>query len=72
MKKYKIHWSVFNLFQDTQKEVSKLQTYVKTLTASTFIGTTWYEANTNHSLYIAMAGFAIDLILSGIYLEEKK
>lgn len=71
MKKYKVYFSIFNLFNDTQAEVVKLQTYIKTLTGVAS-GTTWYATNANGALYVAFCGFILDALLSCLYFEEVK
>jgi hypothetical protein len=70
MKKYKVTFSVFNLFNGTQPEVVKLQTYVKTLTG-TIAGTTWFTTKMEYGVYVAVIGFVLDAVLACIYLEEK-
>ena len=71
MKKYKIHFSIFNLFADSQAEVVKLQTYVKGFTVM-LAGTTWYASDANSTLIVGCLGFICDAILHCLYLEEVK
>lgn len=73
MKKYKVYWSIFNLFGDSQAEVVKLQQIFKGLTA-TVTGATWYASNANNAIYVGVVGFFVDLLISCFYFEnvEKK
>lgn len=68
MKKYKVYWSVFNLFADTQAEVVKLQNIFKGITA---IGatSTWVATDAEHTLYVGIAGYVLDVLLSCFYFE---
>lgn len=71
MKKYKVYFSIFNLFRDTQAEVVKLQSYIKGLTG--VIGASvWYTTNANNALIVAIGGFALDALLACLYFEELK
>ena len=70
MKKYKVTFSFFNLFSDSSSEVVKLQTLFKGLTAAA-AGSTWYASNANNALYIGIAGYVIDLLISCLYFEVK-
>lgn len=69
IKKYKIHFSLFNLFSDTQTEVVKLQTYVKGVVAA-ITGATWYESNATYALYVGMGGIILDTLLACFYFEQ--
>jgi hypothetical protein len=70
-KKYKIIFSIFNLFEDTQAEVVKLQQYVKT-TIVGISGMTWYNSNATYAIYIGLIGIVLDTLLSCIRLEKLK
>lgn len=69
MKKYKVHFSIFNIFSDSQSEVVKLQTVFKSISAAV-VGTVWYESNSTNALYFAIGGCVIDAILACFYFEE--
>ena len=69
MKKYKVHFSLFNLFNDTQSEVVKLQQLFKGLTA-TISGFTWMQTDANHALYVGIVGFIVDILISCFYFEK--
>lgn len=70
MKKYRIRFSIVNLFFQTQKEVVRVQTMVKTFTGA-IVATTWYNSDPKYALYVAGAGFIVDVLLSCLWLEEK-
>lgn len=69
MKKYKVYFSIFNLFSETQSEVVKLQQIFKGLTATITAGT-WYASNANYAICVGIVGFFIDLLLSCFYFEK--
>jgi hypothetical protein len=69
MKKYKVHFSIFNLFADSQAEVVKLQSIFKGI-MSVIVGTTWYGTNATYALYVAILGAVIDASLACFYFEE--
>lgn len=69
MKKYKVYFSIFNLFNETQAEVAKLQQMVKGLSAIV-MGATWYNSNANNALYVAIAGAVLDTLISCFYFEK--
>lgn len=68
MKKYKVHFSFFNLFSESQSEVVKLQQLFKTISAAV-VGTVWYESNATYALYVAIGGALVDVFLSCFYFE---
>lgn len=70
MKRYKVYWSIFNLFSESQSEVVKLQQLFKGLTGTITAGT-WYADNAQHALIVAAAGYVIDMILGCFYFEQK-
>jgi hypothetical protein len=71
MKKYKYHFSISNLFTDSQAEIVKFQTWVKTSTV--FIGASVFIASSEtNTLIVAALGFVFDTILHCMYLEEVK
>lgn len=69
MKKYKIHFSFFNLFSESQSEVVKLQNFFKGLTAIV-AGSTWYASDANAALYVGIGGYIIDVVLGCFYFEQ--
>ena len=69
MKKYKVHFSIFNIFSDSQSEVVKLQTIFKSISAAA-VGTTWYNSDSTYALYVAIGGCVIDAILACFYFEQ--
>lgn len=71
MKKYKIHFSVFNLFSESQAEVVKLQQLFKGLTVI-ITSAAWYSTDAGHAIYVGIGGFFVDVVLSCFYFEEKK
>lgn len=68
MKKYKVYFSFFNLFSESQSEVVKLQQIFKTISAAV-VGTVWYESNSTYALYVAIGGAVVDVLLSCFYFE---
>lgn len=71
MKKYKVYWSVFNLFSETQKEVVKLQSMWAAIAGSA-TASTWLASSDSYALYVALAAAVVDKLIAGIYLEESK
>lgn len=71
MKKYKVYFSIFNLFNDTQKEVVKIQTYIKGGTA-TIATSTYLASNAELAMIVGAAGFLLDAITACFYFEEIK
>lgn len=69
MKKYKVHFSIFNLFSDTQAEVVKLQQLFKGLTATITTGT-WIASDANHAIYVGIVGFVVDVLLTCFFFEK--
>lgn len=72
MKKYKIYWSLFALFNETQSEVVRLQTLFKTLIATPVIGSVWYSSSSNNTLYVALVCGVVDMLLGCFYFKEIK
>lgn len=68
MKKYKVHFSIFNIFSDSQSEVVKLQTVFKSISAA-IVGTVWYNSDSTYALYFAIGGCVVDAILACFYFE---
>lgn len=71
MKKYKIHFSLTNLLNDTQAEVVRLQQYFKGLTAI-IGGSTWIMSNANNVLIVGIIGFVFDTLIACLYFEKIK
>lgn len=71
MKKYKWHWSLFNLFSNTQAEVVKLQSIWGGLSAI-ITGATWASTNDHYAFFAAVGCALVDKIIACIYLEEIK
>jgi hypothetical protein len=71
MKKYKVHFSIFNLFHETQAEVAKLQTMIKGISA-TAIGTTYAMSNVEFAFYVSIGSAIIDTLITCFYFEEIK
>ncbi len=71
MKKYKVHFSFFNLLTDSQAEVVKLQQMFKALTLLV-AGGTYMGSDASHTLLVGIGGFVVDTLLSCLYFEEKK
>jgi hypothetical protein len=71
MKKYKVHFSLWNLFEETQSEIVNLQNRLKVLIVAASSGA-WYASNADNAMYVAIAGFVIDNLLGCIFLEKKE
>jgi hypothetical protein len=71
MKKYKVHFSLFNLFSDSQTEVVKLQTMWAGASAI-ITGSTWAMGTDSKALIVALLCGLVDKILACFYFEEKK
>lgn len=71
MKKYKVYFSIFNLFNDSQKEVVKIQTYIKAGTA-TVATSTFMATNAEMAMIVGAVGFLLDAITACFYFEEIK
>lgn len=69
MKKYKIHFSIFNLVRETQAEVVKLQTIVKSFTVA-LASTTFAMSGADDAVYTGIGGLIIDTALACLYFEE--
>ena len=70
MKKYKVYFSLWNFNKAIQEPVSNIQAWVKAFAGS--LATTSYLTEHNTLAFVMMVlGFAIDALLSCIYLEEK-
>lgn len=69
MKKYKVHFSLWNSVGSSQPEIGRLQGYLKGLTAI-LAGSAWYATTPINALFVGIGGFVFDFILSCIYLEE--
>jgi hypothetical protein len=71
MKKYRVHWSIFNLTSSTQEEVVKLQMVWAGL-ATVITGSTFVMSDDRHTLAAAILSFVVDKIVLGcLYLEPK-
>ena len=70
MKKYKVYFSVFNLFAETQKEVVRLQQIFKGLMAI-ITGATWFASDSTHALIIALFAGLFDVFLSCFWFVEE-
>lgn len=70
MKKYKVHFSVFNLFNESQKEVVKLQSILKALMGTGMI-VTWLETNSGYAIWVGIGAGVADALLACLYFEEK-
>lgn len=68
MKKYKVYWSIFNLFSDSQAEVVRLQNLVKGIMGAGII-TTWAETNATYGLILALSAGIVDILLGCFYFE---
>jgi hypothetical protein len=71
MKKYKVRFSLFNLFQKSQAEVVQLQT-IWMVFSGIITGATVISASPEHALYAALGCAAIDKALACFYFEERK
>lgn len=71
MKKYKIHWSIFNLLAASQEEVVKLQQIVKGLMSAGIV-TTWLETDATYGMFAALGAGCLDMFIGCFYFEEKK
>lgn len=71
MKKYKAHFSIWQLNEQTPAPVAKLQTIAKGFTG-TLTGMVWYTTDLNFAMTVACGGFVIDLLLQCVWLEERK
>ena len=71
MKKYKVRFSIFNLFSQSSAEVVKLQNTVKALIVT--LGTSTYLAlNESNTIFVALAGIILDTLIACLYFEEVK
>lgn len=71
MKKYKIHWSIFNLVGNTQAEVVKLQQTAKALFGTVTVGT-YFSDGSKYAIFVGFFAMLIDLVIGCICLEEVK
>ena len=56
---------------ETQKEVVKLQTIMKGITATIF-GGTWMASDSEHAIWVALGGAVADTLLKCLWFEEAK
>lgn len=71
MKKFKIHFSLFNIMNETQAEISKLQAMLKGFIA-TVAGSALIQSNSKYALIAMIAGASIDTLLACVYLEKNE
>lgn len=71
MKKYKVHWSLLNLLQESQAEVVKFQTIVKGILGAGVV-TTWAASNSTYAIIFALGAGLIDMFIACFYFEEIK
>lgn len=71
MKKYKVYFSIFNILEETQKEVARLQFFTKTLTGM-LAGLSYLAESTDSLTYVAIGGFLIDGALHCLWFEKKE
>lgn len=69
MKKYKVHFSFFNLFRATQEEVAQLQTIIGGLTA-TITGTAFINENPELAMYVGVGGFFLNTFVKLFSFEK--
>lgn len=69
MKKYKVHWSIFNLFSESQSEVVKLQQIVKGIMATGVVAT-WAESNATYGIIMALGAGLLDMAIACFYFEQ--
>jgi hypothetical protein len=67
----KIRFNVLNIFNETPKEIVRVQNSFKLFTGG-LVATTWYTIDPKHSLYIAVIGFIVDAFLCCITIVEVK
>jgi len=70
MKKYRVHWSIWNLTQATQEQVAKLQA-VWAGFSGPIIASTLIASNDRNALIAAVICGVVDKALACLYLEEK-
>lgn len=68
MKKYKVHWSIFNLFSESQSEVVKLQQIVKGIMGAGVVST-WAASNSTYGIILAICAGILDMFLGCFYFE---
>ena len=68
MKKYKIHWSIFNLFSESQSEVVKLQQIVNGIMGAGVVAT-WAESNATYGIVFALGAGVLDMGIACFYFE---
>lgn len=69
MKKYKVHWSIFNLFSESQSEVVKLQQIVKGIMGAGVVST-WAASNATYGIIVALSAGILDMIIACFYFEQ--
>lgn len=68
-KKYKPHFSIFNIIDGTQPEMAKFKNYIKAATAAV-TSMTWYNSDAKYAIIVGITGMIIDTLLDCIYLEK--
>lgn len=71
MKKYKVSFSFFNLFQKSQQEVVILQQSWAGI-AAIICGSTYFNSTPEYTLIAALGCALVDKLLPGLYFEEIK
>lgn len=71
MKRYKVYFSIFNMLEDSQKEVVRLQAMwgalIGILMASTLVA-----SDARWALGVAVVGFVVDKLLTGFWFVANK
>lgn len=67
--KYNWGFSIFNLTEETPKEISRLQGISKAFFA-VVTGAAWFAASSDHALIAAGLAIVVDTILACFYVEK--
>lgn len=70
MKKYRIKFSIVNLFFKTQNEVVRLQTMWSGISA-VIVSSTLINASEHYAFYAAIGCALVDKLIGCLWLEEK-
>lgn len=70
MKKYKVKFSLVNLFFQTQKEVQRIQTMWGAISVI-ILGSTYLNTNDKYTLLAAVGCAVVDKLIGCLWLEEK-
>lgn len=71
MKKYEVNWHFFNMLEDSQKEVVRLQAMWKGI-ALTLATSTYVNSNDKATLVVGLMCAVVDQLITGFWFVPKE